>query len=192
MALIGLAPADDADDTGAAPSRDLRRRLPYLAVDAQDQHRFPGARHAGAAETFERRDEGHADPGGFLQRQAGGFFDHGCRFDDEMGRVGAVAADAEIARRAEHRFADQVGRTIDHDPGEVAARCAREDGVGHQAHRGLHVGRIDGRRGDLDQQVFGARGAQAEAFDNGRDAGGIRRLGVQAEACGLNRREDCG
>ena len=74
--------------------------------------------------------------------------------------MGAVAPDAEVAGGAEDRLAEQVGRAVDDDPGEVPARRAGEDGVGHQAHRGLHVGRVDGSGGDLDQDVAGALDAQ--------------------------------
>ena len=75
VTFIGLAPADDADDAGAVPARDLRHRPTDLAVDAQDQHGVVRLRNAGAAEAFHRGDEGPADAGGSFPRKILGLFD---------------------------------------------------------------------------------------------------------------------
>ena len=79
----------------------------------------------------------------------------------------------------------QPCRAVDHDARIVAARRAREYGIGHQPGRGLHVGRIDGRGLELDQQIiFAAR--QRVRLDHGRDRRGIGGLRRQADAARLD------
>src|SRR5207245_9670169 len=112
MALIRLALAHDADHARAVPARDLHRRLPDLAVDAHDQHGLAGLRDAGAAQAFHGGDERHADAGGLLPGNALRLLHHRFRLDHEVRGMGAVAADAEIAGRAEHLAPDPARRTV--------------------------------------------------------------------------------
>jgi hypothetical protein len=70
-----------------------------------------------------------------------------------MGGMRAVAANTEIAGRAEHLATDPSPWPVNHDTGIVAPRRAREDGVRHQPGRGLDVGWVDGRGLDFDQQI---------------------------------------
>jgi hypothetical protein len=129
------------------------RRLPDLAVDAHHEHGLARFGDAGAAQAFHRGDERHADAGGLLPGNAGGFLHDSLGFDHEMRGVGAVAANAEIAGGAEHLAPDPSRRPADHDARIVAPRCAWKYRIGHQPGRGLDVGRIDRRGPDLDQQV---------------------------------------
>src|SRR5262249_50395013 len=62
---IRLGLAHHADDTRAAPSRDLGGGLPDFAVDAHDEHGLAAFRHARAAETFDGGHEWDADAGRF-------------------------------------------------------------------------------------------------------------------------------
>ena len=102
-----------------------------------------------------------------------------------MRGVGAVAPDAEVARRAEHLAPDPIGRAVDHDPRIVAAGGARKYRVSHQAGGGLDVGWIDRRRLDLDQQlVRGPR--QRTPLDRGRERSRIISLRRQAHAARLD------
>ena len=77
MALIRLGPAHDPDHARTVPARDLRHRLPDLAVDAHHQHGLPRFRDAGAAHAFHRGDEGHADAGGLVPGNRPGLVDDG-------------------------------------------------------------------------------------------------------------------
>jgi hypothetical protein len=90
--------------------------LADLAVDPQHQHRIAGLWHARAPEALHCGHEGHADPGRFSQGDAGRLLDNRISFDHEVGGMGAVTADAEVAGRAEHLLADEVGRTVEHCP----------------------------------------------------------------------------
>ena len=75
---------------------------PTLPLTPMTSTRLAGLRHAGAAQTFHRGDEGNADAGRLLPRNRLRFFDHGLALDHQMRGVGAVASDAEIAGGAEH------------------------------------------------------------------------------------------
>ena len=180
MALVSLVLADDADHPCAAPGRKLRRGLADLAVQPHDQNGVLRRRHAGAAKSLDRGHERHADAGGFFHRDGSGFLDQRRRLDNQMRRVGAVAADAEIAGRAEHLAADPFRRAIDHDAGKIAPRRARENRIGHQAGRGLDVGGIDAGRLDFHDHVI--RPARQRALlDRRRERRRVRRFRIQPQ-----------
>ena len=153
VALIGFVLAHHADRARALPARDLYRGLTDLAVDTHHQHGFVLVGHSGAAKAFHRGDERNANAGRLLPRQVLWFLDHRIGFNNKMRGVGAVAPDPKVARRAEYLTADHIGRTIDHGSCVVAAGRARKHRVGHQTGGGLDVGRIDGRRLELDQHL---------------------------------------
>ena len=184
MAGIGLVVAHDADHAGAAPGGDLCRGLADLAVDAEDQHGFPGAGQAGAVQSLPGGDEGHADAGGILGIDSGGNGNDGIGFDDHVAGMRAVLADAEVTGRPEHELADQGLRSGDDSAGVVATRRAREDGVGHEACRRLDVRRIDGSGGDLDHHLVRRRRAQQMFFDRQPDRVEGRHLLMEAQAAG--------
>jgi len=185
VTLVGLACAHHTDHARAVPARDLHRGLPDLAVNAHHQHRLVLAWHAGAAKAFHRRDKGNADPGGLIPRQVFRFFHDSIGFNREMRGMGAVAPDAEIARRAEHVAPDPIGWAIDHDARVIATGRARKYGVSHQAGRGLDVGRIHGRRRDFDQHLV--RGPRQRApLDRRRQRCRIVSLRQQAQAARLD------
>ena len=77
----------------------------------------------------------------------------------------SVAADSEIAGRAEHLLANEVGWALHHHAGKVTAGRTRKDGVRHQADRGLDVGRVNGRSLDLDEDVFEPAPRETNLFD---------------------------
>ena len=178
MSRVSLRLARHADHARAAPARDLHGGLSDLAGHAEYQHRLVPVRHPRAPKAFDRRDERHADPGGFSPRQVLWFLDDRVGLDNEMRGMGAVAPDSEIAGRSEHFAADRAGRTIDHHTGVVASRSARKDRVRHQPGRRLDVGRIDGSRLDLDQHLSVAA-RQRPPLDNRRHFG--RRLGLDVQ-----------
>ena len=165
MAFVRLGLTDDADHACAAPARDLRRRLTHLAVDAHDEDDLAGLREAGAGKAFGRGHEGHTDSRCFLHRHVLRLYDQRLRLDDKMARMRAVAADAEIARRAEDFRADKFARPVDDAARKIAAGRARKDGIGHHAHSRFHVGGIDARSGDLDQRVFIAFAREPQGSD---------------------------
>jgi hypothetical protein len=94
----------------------------------------------------------------------------------------AVAADAEIARRAEHRLAEQVRRAVNDQPGKIAAGRARERRIRHQSDRRLHVRRVHRGCLDLDQRIVRVRSPKRQLRDARRDRGRVGCLGVEAQA----------
>jgi hypothetical protein len=60
--------------------------------------------------------------------------------------MGAVAANAEIARGSEHFQSQPFRGTADHDAGKIAARGSGKHGIWHLAGRGLDVGPVHSRR----------------------------------------------
>ncbi len=175
-----LVAAHHADDPRAPPGGDLGGCLADLAVEAEDQHRLARLRHSTPAEAFLRGHEGHADPRRLVERNAGRLLDERLGLDDEMGRMRAVAADAEIAGGAEDGAAQPFGRPVDDGPGEIAAGRPREDRVGHHADRRLRIRRVDGRGAHLDQHVRGGEPLDAAAFDGGSEL--LDGLGLGGEA----------
>src|SRR6476660_8653004 len=139
MAFVRLGFAHHADDARAAPRRDLRRRLSDLAIDAQNENGLAASRKAGARKTLGGGNERHANSRRLLERHALRLWHKRFGLDDKMARMGAVAADAEIAGGAEDFRADKLARAVDHGAGKIAARCARKDGVRYHAHRGFQV-----------------------------------------------------
>ena len=101
--------------------------------------------------------------------------------------MGAVTANAEIARGAEHLAPDPAGRTVDHDSSIVPARRARKYRVGHRAGSGFDIGRIDGRRLEFDQHLVG-RARQRTPLDPRREQGRGVGLGREAHAARLDRK----
>src|SRR4051794_41185314 len=111
MPLIRFRLPDDADNARAPPRRDLRRRLPDPAVHAHDQHDVAASRKARTRKAFRRGDKGNADSGRLLQRNVFWFGDQRLRLDEKMAGMRAVAADAEIAGRAENFRPYEIART---------------------------------------------------------------------------------
>ncbi len=85
--------------------------------------------------------------------RAAGRADAGAGQQDVLG-VCAVPDKPQIAPRAPHGEAPEVGRPLRDRAGEVAARCAGQGRVRHHSLDVLHVARIDGGGGDLDEYLI--------------------------------------
>ena len=160
----------------------LHRRLAYFAIGPHHGHGLPALGHAAAAKALIGCDEGHTDRACFFKAQVAGFLTQCSLRQHQPPRVRAVARDAQIATRAPDLFADPSAGAIDHHACKVASRCARKNGLRHDAKRRFDVAGVHPCAAHTDQCIAWLQGRGRLFFNGGCQIRGRGGFGVHAHS----------